>query len=714
MKRTLLTAITMLVLLSVHAQTYVERLSRGVVALPAEKGVFVSWRFLSTDSDGTTFNLLRDGETIVSSLSGKTCYVDEAGTPSSRYSVQTVVDGAVSETSDEVRPWDKPYLSVPLIRPLEQTMPDGSTCTYTPNDCSAADVDGDGEYEIILKWDPSNAHDNSHTGYTGEVFLDCYKPEGILMWRVSLGRNIRAGAHYTQFMVYDLDGDGKAEMVCKTAPGSKDGKGDYVTLAATDATIKAADNEADYRNKGGHILTGPEYLTVFNGKDGHAVHTIYYNPNRAFTVGGAPEYAEGWGDFYGNRSERYLACVAFLGGKTQNPSVVMCRGYYTRSYLWAVDFDGKTLNPRWLHASTSRSEWNVTDGAGNVVASAKDLPATAYGQGAHSIAVGDVDGDGCDEITYGSAAIDHDGTLLYSTGLGHGDAQHLADLDPDRPGLEYFMVHESRPYGLDLRDARTGEILVRTSGPEDTGRGLAADIDANHRGYEMWCSDAKTIYAVNGDVIKHTQGWTPQNFRIYWDGDLQDELIGNGGRGMKPGSPMTTDTRQNSRRDRQGQGQWRDRQSSGGQAGGRGMRMGQRPAQRDSLRMRAPGGQWPGMARGQRPRQNYYIAKWNGEEVEHVQVSGKDLSDWGNSVSCNGTKATPCLQADLFGDWREEIILYDASDNSHLNIFTTNIPTDYRVVTPMHDHIYRMGIVWQNVAYNQPPHLGYYLPDLFK
>lgn len=710
MKKIILSVVTFLMTMTSSAQTYIERLTRGVVAVPAEKGVFVSWRLLATDAPNTTFNLLRDGESIATNLTSATCYTDTEGTAASRYAVQTVVGGSVSETSDEVQPWDKPYLSVPLIRPLDQTMPDGRTCTYSPNDCSAADVDGDGEYEIILKWEPSNAHDNSHYGYTGEVYLDCYKTSGILMWRVSLGKNIRAGAHYTQFMVYDLDGDGKAELVCKTAPGSKDGNGDYVTKAATDESIKNADNAADYRNQGGHVIAGPEYLTVFSGKDGHAEHTIYYNPNRAFGTGGAPKPAEEWGDTRGNRSERYLACVAFLGGKEQNPSVVMCRGYYTRAYLWAVDFDGSQLKTRWLHASTSPSEWTLTDGDGKTVKSASKLKATAYGQGAHSLAVGDVDGDGCDEITYGSAAINNDGTLLYSTGLGHGDAQHLGDLDPDRPGLEYYMVHEAKPYGSDLRDARTGELLFHETDKEDTGRGIAADIDVEHLGYEFWCSASKKIHAIDGSVIKETEWWVPQNFRIYWDGDLQDELLGNGGRGMRPGGSMNEMRRPMGQRgDRQNGGMQRQ-QRLGGDRGGRGGGEwgGRRPQgdMPDSLRQRMM----------QRPmgRQNYYIAKWNGTGVDHLKLNGKDLSEWGNSSSCNGTKATPCLQADLFGDWREEIILFDDSDKSYLNIFTTNIPTEYRVPTLMHDHVYRMGIVWQNVAYNQPPHLGYYLPALFK
>ncbi len=640
--------------------TQMERLDRGVVALPAkDKGIFVSWRLLGTDSAATCFDVERNGKVIAQHIR-QTNFVDKKGTSKDVYCIVTYQQepkmdaSAKRELSREVKPWSDLYRSLPVNRPEGGVAPDGRAYTYSPNDCSVGDVDGDGEYELIVKWDPSNSHDNSHDGYTGDVVFDCYKLNGKQLWRINLGKNIRAGAHYTQFLVYDFDGDGKAEMICKTSAGSVDGEGKFVSEVATDTDIKKIDNSADYRNNAGRILTGPEMLTVFSGLTGKAIHTVWYNPNRAFGVGtqvaegeslenGYPAYSSAWGDKanYGNRGDRYLACVAYLDGADKRPSAVMCRGYYTRAYLWAVDFDGKQLSTKWLHASVTPQQ------------------PSAYGQGAHNIAVADVDGDGCDEITYGSAAINNDGSLLYSTGLGHGDAQHLGDLDPDRPGLELFMVHEEYPYGSDLRDAKTGEILLRTYDKDDTGRGLAADIDANHRGCELWSADTPCVRDIKGQPISQKdrsedlgnnekRAFKPfsrmpaMNFRIYWDGDLQDELLANG-----------------------------------------------RP-----------------------PHFPPYLQKWNGKEAVALPLSnGKQLYEMGHSVSCNWSKANPNLQADLFGDWREEVIYWDESDASHLNIFTTNEPTDYRVPTLMHDHVYRMGIAWQNVSYNQPPHLGYYLPD---
>lgn len=645
------------------SQFPMERLNRGLVALPASgKGIYLSWRLLGTDSKNVCFDIERDGKVIAHHIRA-TNFTDVKGSPAHSYRLisyqdEPKMDAPMQrEVSKPVKPWTDLYKSLPINRPEGGSAPDGRGYTYTPNDCSVGDVDGDGEYELIVKWDPSNSHDNSHDGYTGDVILDCYKFDGTQLWRINLGKNIRAGAHYTQFLVFDFDGDGKSEMICKTSAGSIDGQGRFVSESATDTEIRSLDNAADYRNRRGRIKNGPELLTVFNGETGKAMHTIWYNPNRAFGVGrqvaegerleadGFPAYSSVWGDKdnYGNRGERYLAGVAYLDGAAHRPSAVMCRGYYTRSYLWAVDFDGKQLTTKWLHASLTPQDWVVMDGEGKVIKEAHGLSATAFAQGAHSLAVGDVDGDGCDEITYGSAAINHDGNLLYSTGLGHGDALHLSDLDPDRPGLEVFMVHEERPYGSDYRDARTGEILYRTLDRDDTGRGVAADIDGRHRGFEMWSLDSKEVRDCHGNVIADDPSQMPaMNFRIYWDGDLQDELLAN----------------------------------------------------------------------GRRPHFAPYLQKWNGKKAVPLPLSnGKHLSEMGHSVSNNWTKATPNLQADILGDWREEVIYWDESDASHLNIFTTNIPTEYRIPTLMHDHIYRLSVAWQNVGYNQPPHLGYYLPD---
>ena len=629
-----------------------EKLDRGLVALPANSGSgnFVSWRFLGTDDTNTRFDLVRNGATIATDLKA-TNYKDASGNSSSEYQVITKMNGEALSTSEPVKAWGEVYKKLKLDRPATGTQ--GGT--YAPNDCSVGDVDGDGVYELFVKWDPSNSKDNSQGDKTDNVFLDCYKLDGTKLWRIDLGVNIRAGAHYTQFQVYDYDGDGKAELMCKTAPGSKDGKGNYVNQAATDEKIKAANNTKDWRTSAGRINGGHEYLTVFNGLTGEAIHTIAYYPTRNAKA----ELSEAAGTFnwddrsgkndkgdYGNRGERYLAATAYLDGPDRNPSGIFCRGYYTYAYIWAVDFDGQQLKTRWLHLSNTKTTYKVMDAEGQTT-SYKGTTChsglgryTMYANGNHNMSIGDVDGDGKDEIIWGSAALDDDGKMLYSVGFGHGDAIHLADLDPDRPGLELFDVHEEKGnYAWDLHDAATGEIIWK-GGPKgsDNGRGLAADIVASNRGYEFWSAyggventadrNQNPFSAQTGKQVISQKG--SMNFRIYWDGDLQDELFDG-----------TT------------------------------------------------------------------ISKWNGSKFANTA----SLSGYNKSSSCNGTKATPNLLADLFGDWREEVILWSTNDNATLNIFTTNTPTDYRVPTLMHDHTYRMGICWQNTAYNQPPHLGYYLPD---
>lgn len=585
------------------APRQMEQLDRGVVAINQGSGkVYVGWRLLGTDPSNMAFNLYRSagGGTAVklnsSPITTTTNFVDTTANTalSNSYFVKPVIGGVEQAASESfILKANAPiqsYLGIPLQIPAGVTTLDGVTCTYSANDCSVGDLDGDGQYEIIVKWDPSNSQDNSISGYTGNVYLDAYKLTGDQLWRIDLGKNIRAGAHYTQFMVYDLDGDGLAEVACKTAPGTKDGLGNNVILGTDDPN-------ADYRNSSGYILSGPEYMTVFNGLTGAAMATTNYLPARG-TV-------SSWGDSYGNRVDRFLACVAYLDGT--RPSLVMCRGYYTRAVLVAWDWRDGQLTQRWTFD---------TNTSGN----------SGYkGQGNHSISVADVDTDGKDEIVYGACSIDDDGTGIYTTGLGHGDALHVGDLDPDRPGLEVFQIHEtpSTTAGVEFRDAATGTLIWGLPSTGDVGRGVSDDIYAGTRGAESWAA-GYGLYDRYGNNIGRAPGSC--NFLVWWDGDHVRELL-------------------------------------------------------------------------------------DGNHIDKYGLSGDTRLLTASGVSSNNsTKSTPCLSADILGDWREEVI-WRASDSSELRIYTTTTPAEDRIYTLMHDPQYRLSIAWQNVAYNQPPHTGFYLGD---
>lgn len=570
-----------------------EHLGRGVIAIRENPStVAVSWRYLSSDPMNESFDIYRNGEKINKHpVKDATFFQDTyAGTEPALYTVKAVK--GKTEGSYQL-PANAPagYLNIPLNRPEAGTTPSGQSYFYAPNDASIGDVDGDGEYEIILKWDPSNAHDNAHDGYTGSVIFDCYKLNGQHLWRIDLGKNVRAGAHYTQFMVYDLDGDGRAEVVMKTSDGTVDGTGKMI-----------GDADADYRNPQGRILTGSEYLTVFNGLTGAAMKTIDYIPERGNLTD--------WGDNRANRSDRFLACVAYLDGV--HPSVVMCRGYYTRTVLAAFDWDGKELKQRWIFDSNNPG---CEDYAG---------------QGNHNLRVGDVDGDGCDEIIYGSCAIDHNGKGLYSTGMGHGDAIHLTHFDPSRKGLQVWDCHENKRDGSTYRDAATGEILFQIKSNIDVGRCMAADIDPTYPGVEMWSLASGGIRSVKGEVVKERVRGLSCNMAVWWDGDLLRELLDKN-----------------------------------------------------------------------------IVSKYNWEKgiCERIAIFEGALSN-------NGTKATPCLQGDIIGDWREEVLLRTA-DNTALRLYVSTIPTDYRFHTFLEDPVYRISIATQNVAYNQPTQPGFYFgPEL--
>ena len=515
-----------------RTQLNLEHLNRGVVAFRDGAQVIVSWRTLSSDAIGQPFDVFRNGQKLNTAplTKGGSFFIDSQPlTVDATYEVRGgSCDGSFTLKADTPHG----YLPLKLQKPAAGTTPDGETFTYSANDASVADVDGDGQYEIILKWDPSNAHDNAHDGYTGPTLFDCYRLDGTLLWRIDMGINIRSGAHYVPFIAYDLDGDGKAEFIVKTSDGTRDGLGQIIGDSLADYRHRAPENaqnptpEREWskynkqgRPKTGRILTGAEYITVFNGLTGEAMDTKPYIPERG--------NLKDWGDDYANRSDRMLAAVGYLDG--QHASAIFCRGYYTRTVLAAWDWDGRELKQHWVFD---------TDAPGT----GKDgKPHSTYaGQGNHNLRVADVDGDGCDEITYGSMAVDHDGIGLYNTGMGHGDAIHLMAFDPTTDELQVWDCHENRRDGSDFRKAKTGEIIFQLPSKSDVGRAMAADIDPENPGVEMWSTDSHGIRNIKGDVLytamdpddpQHQQHlklgdrYLSVNFGIWWDGDLLRELL---------------------------------------------------------------------------------------------------------------------------------------------------------------------------------------------
>ncbi len=716
-----------------RSRAQLEQLGRGLVAAATSEGVFISWRLLGTEVSGHDdnglighdFNLYRDGHHIAT-VTDSTNYLDRNGTLTSVYYVCALAEGQEVDRSADVTPWVSPYCEIPLQKPADGVTPAGQAYTYSANDMSVGDVDGDGEYEFFVKWDPSNAKDVSHSGYTGSVYIDCYKLDGTLLYRLDLGVNIRAGAHYTQLLVYDFDGDGKSELMVKTAPGTRviryDEEGEpcsesYITMPRVD--IQAGySHDDDYRLSSedyykhivemfmnwhaheevitghwprtleacfgiedkyrypltredavwltdyfvdvyapsrsernqlrsfeGFILHGPEYLTVFNGQTGEELETITYKPGR---------HDDGlmWGDYAwnriepGNRVDRFLAGVAYLDGS--KPYAVFARGYYTRAVIVSYTWDGKHLREHWI----ADSGWITMNNPFKDTLHLPDGRHASHGslakQGAHYLSVADVDGDGCDEIIYGAATIDHDGRILYSSRglmpdgskmpgelvkLGHGDALHVANIDPDRPGLEIFMVHESGvwgPYGYTLRDAATGEVLCGEFASDDVGRGMIGQVDPTRRGLQIWCSaeyDGEAAFGLmtaKGELISRSIPGTNMNIR--WSADMTTQVV-------------------------------------------------------------------------------------NGRFNEWVTID-----DWARgclltaegAVSNNGTKGNPCLVADIFGDWREELLVRTA-DSSAIRIYLSTGVTDRKLYTLMHDPQYRVGIAGQNVVYNQPSYTSFYL-----
>ena len=597
---------------SCYAQRQMEYLNRGVHAQRTEDGkVFVSWRLLSNEPDDIGFNVYRfvatsknesdapkENKLNSKPITGSTNFVDETaiGKTDYTYRIAPIVKGKEVYVHDEfvLKAGVNPYTSIPLQTPAG----------YTPNDVSVGDVDGDGEYEIIVH-QTGKGKDNSQGGITDPPIFQCYKTDGTFLWQINLGKNIREGAHYTQFMVYDLDGDGKAEIAMKTADGTIDGKGKVIGDSTKDYRYNKGDKQMD-----GRILDGPEYFTIFDGLTGAELATTNYLVPRGDIGAWGGRGGNGGNDKYGNRVDRFLACIAYLDGV--HPSVVMCRGYYGRTVLAAWDWRNKKLSSRWVFDS-------------------KDAASPFSGMGNHNLFVADVDGDGKDEIVYGSMCVDDNGKGLYTTGLRHGDAVHVTDMDPSLPGMEVFGIHEiedgTKGPGTAMYDAATGKILWTGDMDKDVGRGMSADIDPRYHGYECW-GGSEGLKSAKGESI----GVSPRsvNFRIWWDGDLLSELL-----------------------------------------------------------------------------DGTHIDKWDYQNGKLDNLFDAKIY---NCLSNNGTKATPALSADLFGDWREEV-MFRTADSKELRIFSTTIPSDHRLYTLMQNPQYRLSVAWQNVGYNQPPYVDYFLGD---
>ena len=489
-------------------------LNRGLMAVKTSSGVLVSWRYRASDETlQPRFRLWR-GKTLLNSrmpFTDRTNFLDTGGGLSSLYKLEVVdPDGNILETQ-ETRPWDGQVKYITL-QGGAPTDPTAAGATYTPNDASFCDMDGDGEYDIILKWAPSNEKDAASSGTTSPAFYSCYKLDGTRLWMLHTGHNMFNSAHTTHFAAWDFDGDGYGEVMLKTAPGAVDGQGNYVLLPGDDP-------KANYKGGKGKQETGGEYLTVFDGMTGAELKTIPYHTKFA------DETASFWGDSKQNRSERYLGAIAWLDGEKGNPSGIFARGYYNGCKIGAYDWDGDNLTLRWLHRGESATKGTVTYANGTV----KNLTTTVYGEGCHWICVGDVDGDGKQEIHYGSGGLKPDGTTLYRTGLGHGDAMHLSDFVPSRPGLELFMVHEEKPYGMDMRDARTGELLLHQTAGSDTGRGIMAHFNPEAANAYWQFSASASLFDTDGNTILsecNHGGGAGLSFRVYWNGDLADDFYG--------------------------------------------------------------------------------------------------------------------------------------------------------------------------------------------
>lgn len=644
-----------------------ENLDRGVVAMKVANGTYISWRRLATEPENTVFQLYRNQELVTEGAI--TNFSDPNGNLGDNYTV--VCNGTMS---DPAPVWADNYIEIPLREtPKSETMHTDRNGmyygTYTPGDGSYADLDGDGEYEILMLWNPPDAKDAASGGRTGKVYLDAYKLDGTFMWTIDMGYNIRAGAHDTMICAADFDNDGAAEVMLRTSDGTVDGQGKVIGDASKGETYE---NSWAALN-GGKNLQGPLYVTCFDGETGAAIDTVDYHPQNTI---GSMETSLSFGDDFGNRSERYNATIAWIDGVT--PSVVFARGYYggkngrQRQAAAAYGLKGGKLVQHWAYDTEGNAENYKFVMNGN-----------------HNIEAADVDGDGKDEVSNGPLFWDDDGKILWCSNLLHGDAMHIGDFTPENEGLEIVTVRECSGmqvgegteaykmglqdaigikdpsltvlnWGISMQDAKTGKFLQAYPGSKDTGRGIAANIGYGDSYYIMWGAGGTGYHDDKGTDVGNLG--LAMNGRIYWDGDLQSELQDHKGAGKEIAISKYNDSIKKA----------------------------------EDLFVPA-GTHSINSTKGNTNGQGDMLGDWREEFVTYVIT---DETSETNKMTVKGNF-----------DLDVEVEVKRTTYQYALRLYTTNIPTDYNFYTLAHDGVYRNASGAYNNCYNQPPHVSWYMND---
>ena len=603
-------ALALLVSMGANAQRFTDKLDRGLVAVKTTKGVYCSWRIQADEYYDVKYNLYRDGTKVNAEPLDVSNFTDTSGSESSQYTVKAVLNGVEQQASKAATVFKSNYKEIKIKHDASLK------ATYEPNDACCADVDGDGEVEILMKFNnkeeaeqlyPKNGPTIDGVATKEYSMLACLKQDGTVLWWVNCGPNMGDFQNNEQNIVgYDWDMDGKAEVVMRLEEGSTVHMADGTTYTIG-ANGKNGSSWTNYREpKGSGSVEwfthyGKEFLWYCEGATGKPYQCIEFPLKRL--EDGETDLKAAWGDGYGHRSSKYFFGAPYLDGK--HPSIFLGRGIYTRHKFIAYDVDPKNhdLKVRWKWTNNQPgSPW--------------------YGQGYHNYIVADVDWDGRDEIVWGSMVIDDNGKGLSTTGLGHGDAQHIGDFNPYIHGQEMFACNEDNPSN-NYRDATTSKIYYRKTDTNDDGRCLAGNFYNDFPGAVGHSAHDTPISTVTNEHVNTNTNGLSMNFRIYWDGDLLEECFNN---------------------------------------------------------------------------------------TEVTKPGVGTIATFLGAYSNNSTKATPCYQGDIFGDWREEVIERTADNN--IRIYTTNEPTKWRNYSLWYDHQYRNGMVWQPCGYNQPPHASYFLGEL--